>query len=90
MKAYHYFSPSLENILQDYFGLKGKFFLKKPKEHGTYCGEIEYQYMTNKATEKYSKLIALLNDINNLVGINNFDKVIQNLDELTINEEMIK
>lgn len=87
MKAYHYNNVTLEEILQKYFGLKGNMFLKRPKAYGTCCGETEYQYMTDKAEEKYSELIALLNDVNNLVGIDNFDKAIQELDNLTINKE---
>ena len=87
MKAYHYNNVTLEEILQKYFGLKGNLFLKRPKSYGTCCGETEYQYMTDKAEEKYSELIALLNDVNNLVGIDNFDKAIQELDNLTINKE---
>ena len=34
--------------------------------------------------KSYSKLIALLNDVNELVGIDNFNELVDELDELTI------
>lgn len=77
---------SLEQIMQEYCGLKGNMFLKRPKAYGTCCGETEYQYMTDNAEKSYSKLIALLNDVNELVGIDNFNKLVDELDELTKEE----
>lgn len=77
---------SLEQIMQEYCGLKGNMFLKKPKAYGTCCGETEYQYMTDKAEESYSKFIALLDDVNELVGIDNFNELVDELDELTQGE----
>ena len=38
--------------MQEYCGLKGNMFLKKPKAYGTCCGETEYQYMTDNAEKK--------------------------------------
>ena len=77
---------SLDQIMQEYYRLKGNMFLKKPKAYGTCCGETEYQYMTDKAEESYSKLIALLDDVNELVGIDNFNELVDELDELTQGE----
>ncbi|MCI9585696.1 MAG: hypothetical protein HFH45_03585 [Bacilli bacterium] len=76
---------NLEEILQEYFGLKGNLFLKKPKVVGRYYdGEPDYEYMTKKGARAYCKLINLLDDLRNL-GVVNFD--IDDLDELTEGEE---
>lgn len=82
--------PTLENILQKYFGLKGNMFLKRPKAYGACCGETKYQYMTNKATKSYSKLIRLLYSIDKLATIENLNEIVNKLDSLTINEESDK
>lgn len=79
--------PTLENILQNHFGLKGNMFLKRPKAYGTFCGETQYQYMTDKAIKSYSKLIKLIYSLNELVEIENLNEIIDKLDDLTIKGE---
>lgn len=74
---------TLEEILKKYFGLKGTAFLKEPKVYGYCCKEPQYRYMTSNAEKKYSELINLLYDINDLVGIDNLSELIDNLDSLT-------
>lgn len=79
---------SLEDILKKYFSLKNNMFLKIPKAYGSCCGATDYRYMTLKAEESYANLVNLLEDINNLVGISNFNELIDSLDELTIGKEV--
>lgn len=79
---------SLEDILKKYFSLKNNMFLKTPKAYGSCCGTTDYRYMTLNAESSYANLINLLTDINNLVGISNFNELIDSLDELTIGKEV--
>lgn len=76
---------TLEEILQEHFGLKGNLFLKKPKVVGYYYdNEKEYQYMTDKGARAYVKFINCLEDLIKFEIIDNID--FEYLDELTRGE----
>ena len=73
---------TLETILQDYFGCK-KPFLKNPHYDNE---ELVAVTMTEKGKEAYSKLIDLLEDLDEVVGIR-ANEIIDELDEISSDYE---
>ena len=82
-------TPTLEEILTEYFGCK-KPFLKKPRLSAVWSdGEKKYEYLTKAGAEAYGKLIGLLYDIEKMdVGINEeaIETAVETLDAIVCGE----
>lgn len=79
-------NASLDEILQQHFGCK-KVFLKQPYIVGYWtCGEPEpdYEYMTRTGGRAYKKLVALIYDLEALLGESMVDshRIISELDSI--------
>lgn len=62
-------TTSLEEILQKYFGCKGNAFLKMPHDNG----DETKDYFTKNGAKAYQKLCALLNDLDQLGVLEEFN-----------------
>jgi len=75
---------SLEEILQEYFGCKGKNpFLKKPRKLND---EGDYVYLTKAGAAAYGKLIALIEDLEGIGVIDDAEGIMDELDQIVRGE----
>lgn len=80
----HTFMKSLEEILQEYFGCKGKNpFLKKPRKLND---DGDYEYFTKAGAAAYGKLTALIEDLEGIGVIDDSAAIIFTLDEIVREE----
>ena len=76
---------SLEDILADYFGCRGKAFLRNPK----IINDDYYAYFTKSGAKAYNKLTQLIEDLYLLGVFDGLDitseDIVVNLDEIVRN-----
>jgi len=73
---------TLDEILQEYFGCKGKAFLKTPRK----INEDSYEYFTKSGAKAYEKLCFLLDDLQNLGVIEDAEDIVEQLDSIVRDE----
>jgi hypothetical protein len=75
---------SLEEILQEYFGCKGKNpFLKNPRKLND---DGDYEYFTKAGAAAYGKLTALIEDLEGIGVLLDAEGIIDELDQIVRSE----